>query len=255
MSRESRTRLFVISMRGSTERRAAFTERARDARVPWRFFDGSDGPTPELIYDDGEVKARWGRSLTPGEIGCYASHLSLWNRLLEDEADQYLILEDDVIVDWKFLEKLLTVDFHRSGVDYLRLHCLRPGAMRVVKYGYCGTRQLIQLREPAYGTQGYVITRAGARRLSDYCRRVIRPIDSQLDRYWEHGIPNLCLFPFPIIEESGESLIGDQRREWPKRPLGARLGGKLRGILDDAKRRAWLLSRSIKVTELCDFSV
>jgi len=113
--------------------------------------------------------------------------------------------------------------------------------MRVRQYGFFGSKQLVQLRAPAYGTQGYVITRAGAQRLVQYCSHVVRPIDSQLDRYWEHGIANLCLFPFPIIEEFGESTIGAERRNWSKRPLPIRVRGKLRSFVDRARRRVWLL--------------
>lgn len=255
MNEKSPVQIFVISLRDSAARRAGFTKRAKDARLAWSFFDGCTGLVPDLIYDEAEAKRRWGRALTPGEIGCYASHYSLWRRLLDAEADQYVIFEDDVIIDWEFVQKLVAIDFHRSGLDYLRLHCLRPGAMRVLKFDYFATKQLIQLREPAYGTQGYVITRAGARRLAEYCRYVVRPIDSQLDRYWEHGIPNLCLFPFSIIEESRESLIGNERREWPKRPVMMRAKGRLRGMADQIARRVWLLSRPVEVTDLCYRSI
>ena len=32
-----------------------------------------------------------------------------------------------------------------------------------------------------------------------------------MDRYWDHGIPNLCLLPCPILEEAVTSTIGDDR--------------------------------------------
>lgn len=243
MSERQLSRIVVISMRDSAERRRRFAQRAVNADVQWSWFDGCAGLVPGLFYDESQAKLRWGRGLTAGEIGCYASHYSLWKQLLEDDADQYVILEDDVIVDWAFLQALVEFDLHRSGIDYLRLHCLRPGAMRVRQYGYFGTKQLVQLREPAYGTQGYVITRAGAQRLAEYCSRVLCPVDSQLDRYWEHGLANLCLFPFPIIEEFGESTIGAERRDWSRRPLPVRVRGKLRSIVDQARRRVWLLKR------------
>jgi len=253
MTGEVQTAIFVISMRDALERRAAFTDRAKNRGVRWSFFDGCTNLAPGLSYDEAEATLRWGRALTSGEVGCYSSHFSLWNQLLEDDADQYLILEDDVIVDWKFIERLVEVDFHGTGIDYLRLHCLWPGGIRVLKYGYFENKQLIQLRERAYGTQGYLLTRKGARRLAQYCRRIARPIDSQLDRYWEHGIPNLCLFPFPIVEEAGESLIDHKRRKWRKRPFRMRVEGKLHRMMDAAKRRAWLLRKSVEVRDLRHF--
>lgn len=228
-------------MRDSVERRAAFAERAKDASVPWTFFDACTGLVPGLTYNEAAARVIRGRPLTPGEIGCYASHYALWLKLLADDADQYVVLEDDTIIDWKFLERVAQVDFGRSGIDYLRLYCLRPGSFVVCKYRYLEARHLIQLIDPAYGTQGYVISRAGAQRLVPRCNQIVRPIDSQLDRYWEHGLPNLCLFPFPIIEEFGASQIGDNRLTSAKDASRTRIERKLGALRAEAKRRAWLL--------------
>jgi glycosyl transferase family 25 len=72
---------------------------------------------------------------------------------------------------------------------------------------------LLRLLGHAYGTQGYVITRVGAERLMAACRDIRRPIDDQMDRFWEHGVPNLAIFPFPIMEEAVPSAIGMARFE------------------------------------------
>lgn len=249
MTRRHSTRIFVISMRDSGDRRAAFTERAKGAPVDWSFFDARTAPVPGLTYDDAAAKIIWARSLSAGEIGCYASHFALWKQLLDDEADQYVVLEDDVIVDWKFIERLLEVDFHRSGIDYLRLHCLTPQGIRRVRDHYLGNRNLVELHGRAHGTQGYVVTREGARRFADQFSRIVRPVDSQLDRYWEHGLPNLCLVPFPIIEEAGDSTIGADRSKRTLGPMPVRLERKARSLLDRMRRRAWLLTRSREVRE------
>jgi glycosyl transferase family 25 len=249
LNRGRQTRVFVISMRDSTGRRAAFVDRAKNATIPWKFFDACTGLVPGLSYDGAERKIL-GRDLTAGEIGCYASHYALWKRLLDDDADQYVILEDDVIVDWKFLAKLAEVDFGASGIDYLRLYCLRPSPLKVAKYRFLENRHLLELIDPAFGTQGYVITRAGAERFATHSRRIIRSIDTQMDRYWEHGIPNLCLFPFPIIEELGASRIGGERFKVSGRSRKVRLARTAGYMWDRVKSRAWLLRRRrLRVSE------
>lgn len=254
MTRRESTRVFVISMRDSGDRRATFTERAKGASVDWTFFDARTEVVPGLTYDDAAAKVIWARSLSAGEIGCYASHYALWKQLLGDEADQYVVLEDDVIVDWKFMERLLEVDFHRSGIDYLRLHCLTPQGIRRVRDHYLGNRNLVELRGRAHGTQGYVVTREGAQRFVERFSRIVRPVDSQLDRYWEHGLPNLCLVPFPIIEEAGDSTIGTDRSKRHLGSISVRLERKARSALDRIRRRAWLLTRSREVREPCTFA-
>jgi glycosyl transferase family 25 len=44
-----------------------------------------------------------------------------------------------------------------------------------------------------------------------HCRTVRRPVDIELDRSWDHGVPCLSVFPFPVIEVSATSSIGPER--------------------------------------------
>jgi len=74
-------------------------------------------------------------------------------------------------------------------------------------------RTLIQYLDRPLGTQGYVMTREGARHFVRHCREVRRPLDDELDRSWEHGVACLGIFPFPVIEQSTASTIGPARFE------------------------------------------
>jgi glycosyl transferase family 25 len=74
-------------------------------------------------------------------------------------------------------------------------------------------RTLIEYLDRPLGTQGYLMTREGAERFLRHCRVVRRPLDDELDRSWEHGVPCLGLFPFPLIEQSTASAIGPARFE------------------------------------------
>ena len=101
----------------------------------------------------------------PGELGCYASHYAAWTAFLESEADQLLVLEDDTIVDWGFLEKLVAVDLDAAGVAYLRLYAKRACAFRtILRNAIERQRSVIEFLDRPLGTQGYVLTRAGAGR-------------------------------------------------------------------------------------------
>lgn len=236
------TKVFVISLARSTERRATFASRAQGADIPWAFFDGWTSLAPQLNYDPGEALRSFGRVLTETELACYSSHFMLWSALLEDTAEQYIILEDDVIADWTMIGRLASLDFHAANVDFLRLYYKRPRRASLLKLHYPaqGTH-LVQLVRGCGGAQGYVLTRAGAERFVQFARDVVRPIDNQTDRFWEHGIPNLSLFPFPIVEALGQSTIGGERYKMPLPGMAARLRGKLQATLEAARRRAWFL--------------
>src|SRR3546814_17773491 len=84
--------------------------------------------------------------------------------------------------------------------------------LRVVRRDFLQhSRAIVELVGLAYGTQGYAITLEGARRLAEHCRTVRRPIDDEMDRSWAHGLPNLALYPAPILEAAVVSDIGNSR--------------------------------------------
>src|SRR3546814_11565166 len=58
--------LLVVSMENATRRRAAFSERARSAGIPWRFFDAKRTLAEGLTYDADAVERTKGRPLTEG---------------------------------------------------------------------------------------------------------------------------------------------------------------------------------------------
>ena len=89
-----------------------------------------------------------------------------------------------------------------------------PARTALVKENFIDrARSIVELAGNAYGTQGYAITKAGAKLFLDHCRIVCRPIDDEMDRTWVHGQRNLAVFPSPILEESSGSTIGSSRFE------------------------------------------
>jgi glycosyl transferase, family 25 len=215
----------VISLPDATDRRAAFSARARGATLEWSYFDARRELGPGLMHDPDDAIVAKARPMYPGELGCYASHHAAWTTFLESGARQLLVLEDDTIVDWGFLAKLADVNLHAAGVPYLRLYAKHPCAFRVVQRDAVEQqRTLIEYLGRPFGTQGYVLTRDGAQRFVRHCRVVRRPLDDELDRSWVHGIPNLCIFPFPLLEQSTASGIGPARFEPYEIP--ARLRGR-----------------------------
>jgi glycosyl transferase family 25 len=209
-----RTKIAVISMSDATERRARFADRARDAGLVWQFVPAMTRLHPALSYSEEAAIVAKGRPLGNGELGCYSSHYAAWESLQAEDFDQCVVLEDDVIVDWTFLRKMAGIDFAATGIDYLRLYYKWPVGHAVLKEGFIErARSIVELSGTAYGTQGYLITKAGARVLLDHCRTVKRPIDDEMDRSWAHGLRNLAIFPFPIIEESSPTIIGGARFE------------------------------------------
>lgn len=208
------TKIHVISMANAEARRRDFADAAK-TNLPWSFFDASTTLDPRLRYREEDAIVAKGRPLRAGELGCYSSHYALWCQLLaDDEAHQYIVLEDDVIADWSFLEPFSAVDHMARGHDYIRLYYKKPAPSRLVERDFiCRTSWLTEVTGYCFGTQGYLITRRGAERFVEALNRVERPIDDAMDRSWIHGVRNLAVFPFPLMERRVASGIGLDRFE------------------------------------------
>jgi glycosyl transferase, family 25 len=220
----ARTKIFVVSLRNAAERRRIFETSNAQNSQHWEFFDAHETLHPDLYYDEDKAIIAKGRPLTRGEIGCYSSHYALWKKLADDDADQYIILEDDVIIDWQYLTKFMAENHQKAGRDYIRLYYKRPVRSRLLQKNFLSRAScLIELTGYCFGTQAYLLTRNGARRFAEQFRQVARPVDDAMDRSWIHGIPNLAVFPFPVIEQSGQSDIGAARFEAFTIPLRLKL--------------------------------
>lgn len=209
-----RCKVYVISVATSVERRARFAARAADTTMEWAFFDAHTGPSPNLVYDEAGALAHLGRPLRAGELGCYSSHYAVWGELLKSGDRQCVVLEDDVIADWRGIEAISKIDLLAAGFAYLRLYYKRAGTHRVVCENFArSTLCVIELFDAALGTQGYFITRRAAEIFCNRLNPIVHAVDYEMDRYFDHGVRNYSVFPFLVVEETGPSDIGEARYE------------------------------------------
>ena len=205
----TKTAILVISLDTSTQRRAEFSESASGVDLDWFFFSAHNSIVFPLSYNDRDAIRHCGRALFPAELACYASHFKCWEWLANSKFDQALILEDDVIVDWSAITKLVQFNLSAHPIELLRLYATHPIKCKIVMYRFLSAHcHLVRTEGWHLGAQGYMLTKAGACRLAEKYANITIPLDWVLMRYWEHGLGNFLLFPFPIIEKNIPSTIG-----------------------------------------------
>ncbi|KQP43199.1 glycosyltransferase family 25 protein [Pseudorhodoferax sp. Leaf274] len=228
----TKTAIRVISMESATKRRTEFGEAANGCGLDWAFFPALRQAEAPLRYDMQLAVSRFGRPLKPGEIGCYASHYALWGWFLASDYDQLVVLEDDTVVDWPAIAPLCRHDLSSHGIDILKLFSTHPLNARVAKYKLLSDHShLLSVRGLTLGTQAYLLTRTGATALHRSCNVLCMPVDWAMSRYWDYGVRNYCLFPFPVLERHGPSTIGHSAQEEflpTARQRAARLSWKIR---------------------------
>jgi glycosyl transferase, family 25 len=229
----------VISLAGCQRRREHMAAQLASLSLQWSFFDACTSLPADLQYFPRAARWARGRELTPGELGCFGSHVSLW-RWLRDESDldALCILEDDLLVDCNFFNGLLSYSMER-GIAYLRFYGKVPVPMSYIRPGL--GRHIVRFRKQVFGTQGYLITRAGAERFLSSIKFVVRPIDDEIDRFWAHGLPIYAVYPFPLVEIDFGSTIEPMRRNFMSlAPLEA-----ARRLAFRASERARRMSRNV----------
>jgi glycosyl transferase family 25 len=201
----------VISLSDSARRAGMAAQLDAVPGLDWSFFNACTAVPAWLDHDRVAARATIRRDLTAGELGCFASHASLWRELAAaPDGSAMVVLEDDLLIDPEFFGALPAFDAAVADFDYVRLHAKAPTPARVI--GRATGRHLVRYRGIAFGTQGYFIRKAAAQRLAASITRVIRPVDDEMDRYWAHGVPNIGVFPFPLLERAGPSTIEAERR-------------------------------------------
>lgn len=212
MLSERRIHFKIISLPGSA-RRPTMAGQFDSMSFEWSFFDGLTHLPDAIPYNERIARGVRGRYLESGELGCFASHYSLWSQLAsDDKADAYIVLEDDVIINRSFFEVFVDA-FKKSEFDfhYTRFYAKVP--VPVLRRKPFLDRFIVKFGEIAFGTQAYYIDKIAAAAYLESIKEVRRPIDDEMDRSWAHGVPNLCVFPHPVFEVQGVSTIQAGRRQ------------------------------------------
>jgi glycosyl transferase family 25 len=221
----------------------------------FRAVDGCDLPEGVKQYfcdASGQIVS----PLTAGEIGCYASHLSIWQRIATGGyGPAALVCEDDTELSDDLdglLEAVLRVA--PSGWDIVRLVDNDKLAERksLPLAHLPGARALIRYWHLPMLAGGYLLSTSGARKL---LRARIRKhgVDADLRRPWIYGLEHYGVHPAPIRQRHVHaSIIGRERgcalATMPGRPsrLGPLRALEVRESLYNLRRmgpRCWLQLR------------
>lgn len=147
-----------------------------------------------------------GQRLLPGKIGCYFSHLAVWELLSKSTAEIGLIMEDDVVFHDDFLNAL---DIALAGADHwdlLRLNSTR--AKMPILQGMLGSYRVNAYLGRFAGNGCYLIRQDVAKRLLPRLEIMKLPFEHEIGRYFAHNYRQFGLEPFPShVNDYGVSQI------------------------------------------------
>ena len=215
-------RTFVINLEGQTDRHDSTTSNLNAAHVEFSIFRAISGKNTYKEYfnsiNNWSCLLETGHFITPSEIGCYASHLTLWKKCVELD-EPIIIMEDDFLLGSDFHK---TITFANSLIEhcgFIRLEPIerrwarKPGLEPVIVLEN-NSSKLIYQRMPSARTTCYAITPTCAAALISHSKTVSCPVDHMIRKHWVHGQSIFAITP-PAIELAdlaSQSSIGDRNK-------------------------------------------
>ena len=221
-----RYKIFFINLDKSVGRRAAMEKQLARAGLPFERFSAVDGNAQAADFFDKHYSASenakmYFAPLTKSEIACYVSHLKVCEKILAENLDYAVVLEDDVILSDSFrfvpqiLESIENWNYIKLIAPFKKRKILSTNPVAFEIHATCNVNllrtaksqndktapisfELVQWRKPPAGTQAYAITKDGAKEFLAKRSRFFRPIDVDLQYTWETKLdvrgllPSLC---------------------------------------------------------------
>ena len=218
--------VLVVSLTHASKRRKFMREQMVKLKIDYEFFDAVDGDKLSNAdiskFKIKEGEQRNGRPLSKGELGCAFSHLHVYEKMLAENIEQLIVLEDDAQLDDDFAALINGLDNSSVQWDlaYIGYLCdpydppffgkniypislwesrVLPATAISTKYRI-GPPLLILL-----GTHAYAITKKGAEQLIQEIRD--EPVIPADDRLAISGIKQyFAIAPLTVKQWKGDNI-------------------------------------------------
>ena len=197
----------VINLARATQRRAWMEQQMAGLDRPWSFFQAHTSlMNPRLRFDPDSVRQTYGRDLTNGQVALWSSHYTVIADFAETSPCDYLmVMEDDIMLDAAFPLDELIAHCKAEEIHYMRLYGMYHAKAEQLSYFY--DRAILRYHTSPCGTQIYLLSKEGARRIAEACRQVDTAWDLALDEFWKTGMPLYTVYPFPALERFSPSTV------------------------------------------------
>ncbi|MAA64130.1 MAG: epitope biosynthesis protein [Alteromonadaceae bacterium] len=224
MQRVPDVKILVLTLLQAKDRQARIKALLNEAGIPFEFFYGVDGRTDknpvEAIYDKSLRLRLKGAPLSPGQLGCYASHFNIWKTCVETQ-QPLVVLEDDVTFDESLFKDFLdNISALPEEAGCVRLFENKTRNHKEYPYLKFGGFSLMRYTKGPMSTMGYYLTPQAAERFLNASAPLFLSVDIYMDRYWVNNVMCCGVKPgFVFHDYEFESMIGYEKDQ-PRRSLG-----------------------------------
>ncbi len=204
--------VWILNLERSVDRRKYMESHLNE--LNWRFemipaVDGKYlGPEDLKHYSAQEAMKTIQREMKPGEIGCALSHAKMWERILAENIEEVLILEDDVAIKGELLDVLDSRSTFPGDWEFINFRTdvqkIPFGPPVYAEYRICNFRRY------ANRTCAYFINAKGARKLCEHVYPIRWAADGLTGRTYISELVSYGIYPDLVELADFPSLIADE---------------------------------------------
>jgi glycosyl transferase family 25 len=193
-------KICLINLARSTDRLAACASQLDSYSLPFDRIEAVNGDTLDVytineLYNFGD--SSYHKHMTRGELGCYLSHARAWQAIVDEQLDYAVILEDDILLQDDIQQGLEAIKYIQQPWDVIKL-AEAPARRKAVHQIPAGDFSLITYNKVPSRTCAQVVSLSGARKLLATSININRPIDIELQYWWESELNVFGLKPYVV---------------------------------------------------------
>ncbi|MCD9471432.1 glycosyltransferase family 25 protein [Photobacterium phosphoreum] len=245
------TNIFIINIPSSVHRKENISQQLDQLNLNYSFFNAINGHKDNhplfAMYDDHLSQAYRGKSLSKGQLGCYASHYLLWQKCIELN-QPIIILEDDALIYPKpFMDIINNLDLLTKKYECIRLFDNKRPSFFKLKQLILPHTSIYKFSKGHMSATGYLLTPAGANKLLEHSNKWYMAVDIYMDRFWVnhlecYGTVPACLTNDPVFD----SDIGYGKRA--PRSLACKIKRELFNFKELIRREYYNIKFILKMT-------
>jgi glycosyl transferase family 25 len=240
--------IFLVNLDRSSDRLAFMQGQAERAGIAFERIPAVVGRNvPEWLVDEFSDSGK----MSDGEVGCYASHLTVAQTIVARGLPYAIVLEDDAELDVDFIQAAVgAIAAASTKWDYIHLSSIFKRAVVQASDAEIGDgRTLVRYVHGPINTSAYVLSNRGARKWLAPTRRV-RAIDLNNRYFW---IQNLDVYGVCPAPARGLKVNTDIGARSPGRSFRLSIASRLYGDSLAMRRLGlsrWLKARSASIVML-----
>ena len=209
--------VYVICMEREEERRKQINRHFSELGITFIFSDAVDGHqlTKEQseLYSEQAAKNHLGRSMALGEIGCYLSHTTIWQSVINNNIPHALIIESDGVLSDEVLTAVESLIQKSDSWELVMLFYRDCFPSLWNRSQLTKNTKLVRFSNKTSCATAYLINQNGAQKLLQHAFPIKMPVDDYMTGgYVNKSLNTYAVYP-RIVNLTEDALESSSIRE------------------------------------------